>query len=134
MKKICLLMFAIALLAGCSENGVDKNGWEKTWYPAHKIFVSETTYEKSPTQDNYWAFVLNFYDPTHVVKYQTPNRDLTYHKNYMNLVDTMTYSYSYPTIYCKYADVSLGVVEINVTNSQTLDLYGYTTYILRNNH
>lgn len=129
MKKICLLMFAIALLVGCSENGVDKNGWEKTWHPAHKIFVSETTYEKSPAQDNYWAFVLNFYDPTHVVMYETPNRDLTYNAASMHTIDTVKYKYQYPTIYYESPAVT-GYLEMNVLSSQTIQVADREYYLL----
>lgn len=90
----------------------------KTWSPAGKIYVCHDTYENSPAEDKYWALVLNFFTEDSVVKYQTPNRDISYHADYMRLVDSTRYDMDYPNII--YYSLAGGTSNITVIDTATL--------------
>lgn len=97
MKRYIFLFALCALaLVGCEDNtkqaNTNNDKEENTipywWSPAGHIYISETTWENSPADDRYWVWVLDFFSNDSVVKYQTPNRDFTYHDDFMGLVDS----------------------------------------------
>lgn len=97
MKRYIFLFALCALaLVGCEDNtkqadtnnDKEENTIPYWWSPAGHIYISETTWENSPADDKYWVFVLNFFSNDSIVKYQTPNRDLSYHEDFLPLVDS----------------------------------------------
>lgn len=110
MKKILFAMALAVAFVACNHNeptDTKKDGTDtiplhqptdSTWSPVGHIYVYETTYKNSPAPDKYWAWVLNFYDFCFVVEYETPNRDLSYHQDYLRTVDSVIYRLSYPNL------------------------------------
>ncbi len=103
MKKyIFLLLFLPLVVVGCKSNDPDENLNQPTDPSAFsvtgKIYISETTYEKSPAEDKYWVDVLYFFSSDSCIAYQTPNRDLTYHNDFLHLVAPCSYTLSYPDL------------------------------------
>lgn len=94
--KRSIFLFALCALAllGCEDKqpyvNTDKedNSIPYWWSPAGHIYIYEQTWEGSPADDRYWVWVLDFFSNDSVVKYQTPNRDFTYHDDFMGLVDS----------------------------------------------
>lgn len=105
-----LCAFLIAFVS-CEKNDPDtKKGGDDTtsqhqpsnpasWSPQGHVYIYETTWENSPASDKYWVWVLNFYSKDRCVKYETPNRNLTYHECSMQTVDTLQYSVEYPHLF-----------------------------------
>lgn len=126
-----LCAFSMAFVS-CENNDPDtKKGGDDTtsqhqpanpamWSPAGHIYIYETTWENSPAADHYWVWVINFYSDGEVVEYETPNRDLSYHLDYLNTIDSTSYYTEYPIL--KYnSPAVLGYIDM--VFSDTLSLY-----------
>ena len=98
MKRFSFLLVCILAMIGCEVQNVDDTKpIEPTipanWSPAGKVFVYETTWEKSPAVDRYWVWVRTFYTKDSLISYETSNRDLSYNLDYSYLIDTLSYTY-----------------------------------------
>lgn len=116
------LLAALALGACTPQTTVDdvpdhQPANPKTWSPAGKIYVCHDTYENSPAEDKYWAWVLNFFTEDSLVRYETPNRDLSYHDFTAHIIDSLRISVDYPTISYKN-----GGYNITLTYKDTLTI------------
>ena len=65
----------------------------KTWSPAGKTYISEMEID-----GEYWAYGYKFLSEYAGIRFQTPNKDLTFHEDYMNLVEDFTYKLDYPNL------------------------------------
>lgn len=101
MKKTMLLLALCAMIVGCENSGeptIDNHQPKnpKTWSPANKIYISETTYENSTASDKYWVWVLDFISKDSVIWYETDKLDLTY--NGCPAYERCKYKLEYPNI------------------------------------
>lgn len=140
MKRY-IFLFALCALAllGCEDNtkqaNTNNDKEENTipywWSPAGHIYISETTLEDSPADDNYWVFVLNFFSKDSIVKYETPNRDLSYHEDFLQLVDSSRWVRKEKNTILYYS-LAGGTVDITVIDTATLlfNANGNITYCL----
>lgn len=132
MKRIIFIIAAALCLAACSQNeptdtkkGGDTTSLHQpsdpaTWSPAGHVYVYETTWENSPAADHYWAWVIKFYSGREVVEYETPNRNLSYHQDFLHTVDSTSYYTEYPIL--KYnSPAVLGYIDM--VFNDTLSLY-----------
>lgn len=141
MKRIIFIMAAALCLAACNQNeptdtkkGGDTTSLHQpsdpaTWSPSGHVYVYETTWENSTDADHYWAYVFNFYSEDSCVKYETPNRDLTYHEISMRTVDSSRYEMHYPT--ADYYSLAGGTVDIQFKDTTSFFYSGLSiTYSL----
>ncbi|MGM9838054.1 MAG: hypothetical protein ACI30A_06170 [Paludibacteraceae bacterium] len=109
MKKLLFLLSIIFALVACEDRNarelttdtdstLNQPADPATWSPAGKVYVYHHTYDKSPAEDKYWAWVLDFFSEDSLVRYETPNRDLSYSDFSSHTIDSIRYSLSYPTI------------------------------------
>lgn len=129
MKRLSVVAMCLAMLfvfAACEkdehklEDNTEKHqpAHPSSWSPSGHVYVYETTWEGSHATDNYWVWVLDFFGKDSVVKYQTPNRDLTYSTAHMYLVDSTKYEMDYPTII--YHSLAGGTSPITIKDTLTL--------------
>ena len=142
MKRIIFIMAAALSLVACNQNTPDdtKKGGDTptslnqpsdpaSWSPEGHIYIYETTWDDSPAADHYWAYVFNFYSEDSCVKYETPNRDLTYHEISMRTVDSSRYDMHYPT--ADYYSLAGGTVDIQFKDTTSFFYSGLSmTYSL----
>ena len=130
MKRIIFLMAAALSLVACNQNTPDdtKKGGDTptsqhqpsdpaTWSPVGHVYVYETTWENSPASDHYWVWVLDFISKDSVMVYQTPNRDLSYHSDFMHLVEPNSYIIEYPKLTRYYLTTEARYLEFNDTTT-----------------
>ncbi len=102
MKKFLIIPFIALITISCeqpvSEQDLNQPRDPKTFSLVGKTYISETTYDKSPTEGHYWVFVLNFFSADSVVMYQTPNKDLSYHTMASHTIEPCSYTLSYPEL------------------------------------
>ncbi len=122
LTKTLILIAALALGACTPQTTVDdvpdhQPANPKTWSPAGKVYVCHDTYENSPAEDKYWAWVLNFINDDSIVMFETPNRDLSYNEQAYCVVfpDGASYTLDYPNVtiksgadyrYCTFVDTT----------------------------
>ena len=132
MKRIIFIMASALCLAACNQNEPTdtKKGGDttslyqpsdpSTWSPSGHVYVYETTWENSTAADHYWAWVIKFYSGREVVEYETPNRNLSYHPDFLHTVDSTSYYTEYPIL--KYnSPAVLGYIDM--VFNDTLSLY-----------
>lgn len=95
-KSLFIISLVCFLFCGCSTKEQEpiethQPQFPRSWSPMGKVYVCETTWENSPSVGHYWAFVLDFFSTDRVVRYETPNKDLTYHDDFLNTIDTLFY-------------------------------------------
>lgn len=107
MKTVSLVaatVLALTVFASCNQNEpkpkeeINQPSNPYTWSPVGKTYIFETTWDGSPSPGHYWVWVIKFYSQREVVEYETPNKDLSYHEDYLHTIDSTYYSVHYPTI------------------------------------
>lgn len=140
MKRIIFIMAAAMSLVACNQNTPDdtKKGGDtqtnqpadpSTWSPVGKMYVCDSTWKDSPADDKYWGWVFHFITKDSVVKYETPNRDLSYSEFSMNTIDSIRYEISYPTISFYCIGIS-GTIDTDFPDT-TKFVFSERTYALR---
>lgn len=83
--KIFILMIAVSSSTSCGSNDAELNeakGMEN-WSPAGKIYISVASEEYAKSEGfDYLVAVIHFIDDKQVESYTTPNKDLTYNREY----------------------------------------------------
>lgn len=128
VHKLIVPLFALCLLFASCEPSEPSRGGDTTtshqpsnpsaWSPVGKTYICETTWENSPASDRYWAWVIKFYSEGEVVEYETPNRDLSYHPDYLHIIDSTIYTINYPTL--TYYSLAGGTVPMVFKDTLTL--------------
>ncbi len=94
---------------------------------AGKTYIYETTYYKSPAEDNYWAEVYHFESEFEGTFIATPNRDLTPHPRYEYLVEPFTYYLKYPEGFFNQHDYA-GITFLDTLSFTNLEVFTFSFY------
>lgn len=106
MKRLVpVFVFCLLWCVSCEQNDPKRGGDSSlnqpsdpaSWSPVGKTYVCDTVWQNSPAEDKYWGWVIHFFSKDSCVKYETPNRDLTYHECALQTIDSSRYDMHYPT-------------------------------------
>lgn len=100
MKPLYMIFLLAALsLGACTpQTTVEEVPNHQPKDPSTFSLVGKTYISEMEIDGEYWAYGYKFLSEYAGIRFQTPNKDLTFHEDYMNLVEDFTYKLDYPNL------------------------------------